>query len=100
MGNRIRTLLMTKEKNILQLVRVAFVSQLLLEEIDELSDLTIFKQDFKMQTNKFVKSIMNKLGPMIRSIYDADEEAITAFQNEMDKNVQIVIEKLLKEVKN
>jgi hypothetical protein len=89
-----------EEKNILQLVRVAFVSQLLLEEIDELSDLTIFKQDFKMQTNKFVKSIMNKLGPMIRSIYDADEEAITAFQNEMDKNVQIVIEKLLKEVKN
>jgi hypothetical protein len=91
---------MTKEQEILQLVRVAFVSQLLLEELDGLNDLITYKQDFKQQTKRYKKLIESKTTEMIKAIYKADEEAITAFQNEMDRNVDIIVKKLLDEVKN
>jgi hypothetical protein len=91
---------MTKEESILKLVRVALVAQLLLEETDNLSNDIVFKQDLKQGTKRFVKLIESKLSPMIENMYDADEQAITAFYSSLEHNINIVVENIMSEVKN
>jgi len=77
-------------KDIKTTLKIFIQLQSLVHSIDELSESVLFKQELKLKTNNYLKTIETKLNLIGRSMDNEEQEYFNSIVSELDKLVDTI----------